>query len=148
MLFRSRRQREQIVRKFENISVRVMTLPGLADIIDGSISINNLREIEITDLLGRDPVPPNRALMRHTIEGRTVMVTGAGGSIGSELCRQIIQFAPARLILVEMTEQATSGPYRSISRWWISPKIKYLLRYDFSDSENRFNRALVTKISN
>lgn len=102
----SRRQREQIVRKFENISVRVMTLPGLADIIDGSISINNLREIEITDLLGRDPVPPNRALMRHTIEGRTVMVTGAGGSIGSELCRQIIQFAPARLILVEMTEHA------------------------------------------
>lgn len=102
----SPQRREPIVRKFENVSVRVLTLPAIGDLIDGSISISNLREIEITDLLGRDPVPPNQTLLHQTVEGRTVMVTGAGGSIGSELCRQIAQLRPQRIVLVEMTEHA------------------------------------------
>lgn len=102
----SRQRREQIVRKFENVSVRVLTLPAIGDLIDGSISVGDLREIEVSDLLGRDPVPPSAALMHLTIEGRTVMVTGAGGSIGSELCRQITLLKPARIVLVEMTEHA------------------------------------------
>nr|WP_294811013.1 nucleoside-diphosphate sugar epimerase/dehydratase [uncultured Sphingomonas sp.] len=102
----SRARREQIVWKFENVSVRVLTLPAIGDLLTGSVSIGDLREIEITDLLGRDPVPPNRVLLHHTVEGRRVMVTGAGGSIGSELCRQISQLNPAGIILVEMTEHA------------------------------------------
>lgn len=102
----SRQRREQIVRKFEAISVRVLTLPAMGALIDGTVSIGDLREIEITDLLGRDPVPPNRGLLHHTISGRTVMVTGAGGSIGSELCRQISLLDPAAIVLVEMTEHA------------------------------------------
>lgn len=102
----TRQQRENIVRKFEGISVRVLTLPAMGDLLKGSVSIGDLREIEITDLLGRDPVPPNHLLLHRTVSGRTVMVTGAGGSIGSELCRQIGCLRPARIVLVEMTEHA------------------------------------------
>lgn len=102
----SRQRREEIVRKFKGISVRVLTLPAMGVLIDGSVSIGDLREIEITDLLGREPVPPNRDLLHHTISGRTVMVTGAGGSIGNELCRQISRLDPKQIILVEMTEHA------------------------------------------
>ena len=102
----SRLQRERVVRKFEGVSVRVLTLPAMGDLLDGSVSVGDLREIEITDLLGRDPVPPNHLLLRKTLGGKTVMVTGAGGSIGSELCRQICQHGPSRIVLVEMTENA------------------------------------------
>lgn len=102
----SRQQRENIVRKFENISVRVLTLPAMGDLLDGSVSIADLREIELTDLLGRDPVPPNHLLLHKTIGERSVMVTGAGGSIGSELCRQIGMLNPSTIILAEMTEHA------------------------------------------
>lgn len=102
----SRQQREQMVRKFEDISVRVLTLPAIGNLLDGSVSVGDLRAIEITDLLGRDPVPPNHHLLHRTVAGRSVMVTGAGGSIGSELCRQISRLEPLAIILVEMTEHA------------------------------------------
>ncbi|WP_051076142.1 nucleoside-diphosphate sugar epimerase/dehydratase [Sphingomonas melonis] len=102
----SRQQREQMVRKFEDISVRVLTLPAIGNLLDGSVSVGDLREIEITDLLGRDPVPPNQHLLHRTVTGRSVMITGAGGSIGSELCRQISRLEPLAIILVEMTEHA------------------------------------------
>lgn len=102
----SRKQRERIIKKFDNVNVHVKTLPAIGDLLTGSISVHDLREIEITDLLGRDPVPPDQRLLHKTITGRVVMVTGAGGSIGSELCRKISQLQPAQLILVEMTEHA------------------------------------------
>ena len=102
----SRQRREEIVRQFSNVSVQVLTLPAIGDMVDGSVSVNDLREIQITDLLGRDPVPPNHVLLHRTIKGRTVLVTGAGGSIGSELCRQIAELRPTAIILVEMTEHA------------------------------------------
>jgi len=102
----SRQRREAIVHKFGNVSVHVLTLPAMGDLMDGSVSIADMREIEVADLLGRDPVPPNPSLLHKTITGRSVMVTGAGGSIGSELCRQIGALNPASIILVEMTEHA------------------------------------------
>lgn len=102
----SPQQRKRIVRKFAEIPVHVLTLPAIGDLVDGSVSTDNLREIEITDLLGRDPVPPNHLLLHRTIAGRIVMVTGAGGSIGSELCRQISRLKPSAIILVEMTEHS------------------------------------------
>ena len=102
----SRQQREQTVRRFADISVRVLTLPALGELFDGSVSFSDLREVQITDLLGRDPVPPNYLLLHRTITGRSVLVTGAGGSIGSELCRQIAALQPSSIILVEMTEHA------------------------------------------
>lgn len=102
----SNQHRKRIVRGFADIPVHVLTLPALADLVDGSVSTESLREIEITDLLGRDPVPPNHLLLHRTIADRVVMVTGAGGSIGSELCRQISALKPTAIILVEMTEHA------------------------------------------
>jgi len=102
----SRSKRKKIVDDLEQLSVRVQTLPQIQDIVAGKVSIADLREVEVDDLLGRDAVTPNALLMGRTIGGKTVMVTGAGGSIGSELCRQIMATGPRKLVLVEMTEYA------------------------------------------
>ena len=102
----SRSKRKGIVDDLQHFSVHVQTLPQIQDIVAGKISIADLREVEVDDLLGRDAVAPNDLLMGRTILGKTVMVTGAGGSIGSELCRQIMAIGPRKLVLVEMTEYA------------------------------------------
>jgi FlaA1/EpsC-like NDP-sugar epimerase len=102
----SRSQRKKIVDGLQQFSVHVQTLPQVQDIVAGKVTIADLREVEVDDLLGRDAVAPNELLMGRTIVGKTVMVTGAGGSIGSELCRQIMAIGPRRLVLVEMTEYA------------------------------------------
>lgn len=102
----SRSKRKKIVDDLEQLSVHVQTLPQIQDIVAGKVSIADLREVEVDDLLGRDAVVPNTLLMGRTIVGKTVMVTGAGGSIGSELCRQIMAIGPRKLVLVEMTEYA------------------------------------------
>jgi FlaA1/EpsC-like NDP-sugar epimerase len=102
----SRSQRKGIVDDLKQFSVHVQTLPQIQDIVAGKVSIADLREVEVDDLLGRDAVAPNDLLLGRTIVGKTVMVTGAGGSIGSELCRQIMTIGPRRLVLVEMTEYA------------------------------------------
>ncbi len=86
--------------------LRVMTVPAYSDIVSGKVSVSQLREVELDDLLGRDPVRLDDAQMSGFIAGKTVLVTGAGGSIGSELCRQIARFAPGRLVLVENSEYA------------------------------------------
>lgn len=102
----SRQRRETIVSKFKDISVHILMLPAVGNFVDGKVSIHDLRDLEVADLLGRDPVPPNHLLLHKTITARSVMVTGAGGSIGSELCRQIASLNPSKIILVEMTEHA------------------------------------------
>jgi FlaA1/EpsC-like NDP-sugar epimerase len=99
------RQRE-IVDLLEPFKVPVRTLPGLMDLVGGQVSISDIREIDIVDLLGRDSVPPICELLLKNIQNKTVLVTGAGGSIGSELCRQIIKLKPKRLILLEQSEYA------------------------------------------
>ncbi|MCL4672622.1 MAG: polysaccharide biosynthesis protein [Sphingomonadaceae bacterium] len=101
-----RAERAAIVERLQASNVHVLTLPGLGEIVDGKVSVSDLREIEVTDLLSRDPVAPDRELLRGTIEGKVVLVTGAGGSIGSELARQIVGLRPERLVLVEMSEAA------------------------------------------
>ena len=83
-----------------------MTLPPVGDLISGSVSISDLREVDISDLLGREPVAPNEELLHRIVTAKSVMITGAGGSIGSELCRQVSKLAPEKLILAEMTEHA------------------------------------------
>ena len=98
-------QRREILHKLEHLPIHVRTIPGMADLVSGS-SIEELREIEIDDLLGRAPVAPNQALLSSSITGKRVMVTGAGGSIGSELCRQIIRQSPEKLVLFEISEFA------------------------------------------
>jgi FlaA1/EpsC-like NDP-sugar epimerase len=100
----SRRKRSQILRNLEAYPVHVRTLPDLMDIAEGRIEVSDIREVDICDLLGREPVAPDQALLHKNITGKVVMVTGAGGSIGSELCRQIIHLAPGKLVLFELSE--------------------------------------------
>ena len=104
----SRSARRQIVERLRTRApqVRVRMLPSIAEIAFGKVSINDLRDVQIEELLGRDEVAPDPELMSRNIAGKRVMVTGAGGSIGSELCRQIIREAPRAIILVEQSEHA------------------------------------------
>ena len=84
----------------------VFTVPGIEDLMSGKVAINAMRPVDIEDLLGRDPVKIDSAHLKDMIGAKTVLITGAGGSIGSELCRQLARFAPARLVLVEASEFA------------------------------------------
>lgn len=102
----SRRRRREVLEDLEPLGVHVQSLPDLADIISGKARIDEVREVDTADLLGRDPVPPDPELFEHCIRGKSVLVTGAGGSIGSELCRQIIRIGPQRLVLCERSELA------------------------------------------
>ncbi|MBL8395861.1 MAG: polysaccharide biosynthesis protein [Candidatus Accumulibacter sp.] len=102
----SNARRREVVASLEQYPVRVRILPALADIASGRHLVNMVREVDIGDLLGRDPVAAEPALLGRCIRGKVVLVTGAGGSIGSELCRQIAALAPARLILLEASEHA------------------------------------------
>jgi len=112
----SRRRRAEIIRKVEGHGVRVQTIPNLAEIASGRAPVDELREIDVADLLGRDPVPPNHQLLDSCIRGKIVMVTGAGGSIGSELCRQILRLGPRRLVLFENSELALYNIDRELRR--------------------------------
>jgi FlaA1/EpsC-like NDP-sugar epimerase len=102
----SRQRRNDILEALLPFKLAVRTLPGLGDIATGKVTLNDVRELDIDDLLGREPVKPNGLLLNRNIQGKTVLVTGAGGSIGSELCRQILKTSPKRLLLVEMSEFA------------------------------------------
>lgn len=102
----SRGRKQEIIKGLSGLGVKVEILPSVADVVEGKVSISDLREIRIEDLLGRDPVAPSEVLLSRTIRGRTVLVTGAGGSIGSELCRQIILACPSRLVLAEVSEHS------------------------------------------
>ena len=102
----SRQRRKDILQLTRQAHVAVRTLPGLMDLAQGHVLVSDLREIDIEDLLGRDSVPPDASLFGKNIAGKVVMVTGAGGSIGSELCHQIIRLAPSKLLLVELSEWA------------------------------------------
>lgn len=101
----SQQQRQSILTQLEKLPIHVRTIPSLSDLIAGS-SIAELQEIDVDDLLGRPSVPPDHTLLAHCITGKNVMVTGAGGSIGSELCRQVIKQKPKKLILFEISEVA------------------------------------------
>ncbi|MDD1629858.1 MAG: polysaccharide biosynthesis protein [Methylococcaceae bacterium] len=94
----------ELIRLLEPYAVHVMSMPGLSDIAQGRVTVDALQEVDIDDLLGRNPVAPDQSLLHATISGKVVMVTGAGGSIGSELCRQIIKLQPLALILFEISE--------------------------------------------
>jgi len=100
----SRSRRSEIIRLLEPYPIHVRTLPSLMDLADGKIKVSDIQEVDIADLLGREQVEPMQDLLRANITDKTVMVTGAGGSIGSELCRQIIKLQPTSLVLYELNE--------------------------------------------
>lgn len=100
----TRSRRAEILRELRDLDLHVRTLPGVIDMARGKVSVSDLRELDIEDLLGRPAVPPDYDLLTESITGKVVLVTGAGGSIGSELCRQIARQQPSTLLLAEMCE--------------------------------------------
>ncbi|UZK68747.1 polysaccharide biosynthesis protein [Sphingomonas sp. S1-29] len=109
-----RQRRNEIIHALRGLPISVRTLPGLMDLAHGRIQASDLRELTIEDLLSRDPVSPEMDAVRKKITGRTVLVTGAGGSIGSELCRQILTMEPARILLLESSEFALYAVHRNL----------------------------------
>ena len=102
----NKKERSEILLKLEPLTVEVKSIPSMSELVSGESKIDELSEVAIEDLLGRDPVEPDLSLMNANIANKVVMVTGAGGSIGSELCRQIIAYKPKILILFEQSEFA------------------------------------------
>lgn len=113
-----RARRSEIMRELQSfkLPLHVRTLPDLLDLAQGRVQVQDLHDPDIEDLLGRDPVPPDDALLREKITGRVVLVTGAGGSIGGELCRQIVKLAPETLLLVEASEFALYSIHHELER--------------------------------
>lgn len=111
-----RSRRRQILDALEALPVKVQTVPGMADMVNGDLSIDQLQDVRVEDLLGRDPVTPAPQLMEKHITGQTVLVTGAGGSIGSELCRQILKQRPKALVLYELSEFALYAIERELTQ--------------------------------
>jgi len=102
----SRRRRRAIIASLERLSVHVQTIPDLNDLVTGKSRVEDIREVDVGDILGRDTVPPEQALLEASVTGKSVMVTGAGGSIGSELCRQMLALQPKTIVLFELSEVA------------------------------------------
>ncbi|MBA2777342.1 polysaccharide biosynthesis protein [Billgrantia kenyensis] len=102
----ARSRRREILAELEPQGFPVQTIPGVADMVTGRARISEVRDVAVEDLLGRDPVPPNPTLMEANIRGKVVLVSGAGGSIGSELCRQIMRHCPSLLLLLDISEFA------------------------------------------
>lgn len=102
----SKTRQKQILNQLEHLKLKIKVTPSIQSLVNGELRVQDVRDVEIEDLLGRDPVTPDARLLSICITGKNVMVTGAGGSIGSELCRQILRQKPAKLILLEMSEYA------------------------------------------
>jgi FlaA1/EpsC-like NDP-sugar epimerase len=98
--------RRRVVSVCQDAGVKVLTVPSFEDLMSGKVTVSQIRNVELDDLLGRDPVKLDSAGLADLLQGKTVLVTGAGGSIGAELCRQIARFNPARLVLYELSEFA------------------------------------------
>jgi len=119
----SRHRRNKILSQVRRAHVAVRTLPSVNDLARGKVSISDLRDLDIDDLLGRDPVVPNHNLMVKNIIGKVVLVTGAGGSIGSELSRQILAVSPAKLLLIEHSEFALYAIHSELEKKLASSEV-------------------------
>lgn len=111
----SRSRKSDVIKQLEGLPCEVLSIPGMVDLVEGKASIDTLRKVSITDLLGRDPVDAVAELIARNIRDKSVMVTGAGGSIGSELCRQILRNAPKILVLYEMSEYSLYAIERELA---------------------------------
>jgi len=116
--FASRRDFRRLLSVCEQIPVRVRVIPGLSEILQGKVQVSRIRDLEIEDLLGRAPVRLDEEGMRRFLAGKRVMVTGVGGSIGSELARQVVRFQPSSLLLVERAEFALFNIEQELSDSW------------------------------
>ena len=100
------RSRRQVLEHLSEFPIRVQTVPSFGDIVSGNASVDDISDVDVNDLLGRDPVPPNPQLLSACVTDKSVLISGAGGSIGAELCRQLLALNPRRLVLLEISEPA------------------------------------------
>jgi FlaA1/EpsC-like NDP-sugar epimerase len=131
----SRQRRNDILNNLKPHKVAVRTLPGLSDIATGKVSLSDVRELGIDDLLGREPVKPNGLLLNLNTHHKTVVVTGAGGSIGSELCRQILKTNPKQLLLVEMSEFALYQIHQELQALLVGERTRPLVTAEGAQGE-------------
>jgi FlaA1/EpsC-like NDP-sugar epimerase len=112
----ARERRNRIIEELRHLPVHIRTLPAMADLASGRVTVQDFRELDIEDLLGRDPVPPDAELLARNLAGKVVLVTGAGGSIGSELCRQILLEGPRQLLLLDHSEYALYSIHQELQK--------------------------------
>lgn len=123
----TRKQLRRVIELCEGTNLRFRTVPGIDELIDGKVTVSQIRKVRIEDLLGRDPIRLDGDQIARYIRGKSVMVTGAGGSIGSEMCRQISRFEPSRLILIEQAENPLFDIERELRRLFPSlPVVSYI----------------------
>ena len=126
----SRQRRNEIINFLEPYPILVRILPGVSELAQGRIEVEDLRTVSIDDLLGREPVKPQQSLLQQNIKDKVVMVTGAGGSIGSELCRQIIKLGASKLILFEQSELALYTIDQELSKDHVFPILGSVVNQD------------------
>jgi FlaA1/EpsC-like NDP-sugar epimerase len=144
----SRAQKSQIIQNISAFGVKVLTLPTLSELAEGKLTISDLKEVQIEDLLTREITRPNELLLNKNTRNQVVLVTGSGGSIGSELCRQILKRNPSKLVLVEMSEAALYQIETELTEYLVKSNSSTLVvarlcnvrdtaRIDFIISENK-----------
>lgn len=136
----SRARRKEILAQLEPLKIKVLSIPGMADVVEGKAKLSEFRDVEIEDLLGRDSVTPKTELMQANIADKVVMVTGAGGSIGSELCRQIVKQAPKTLVLFEVNEFALYSIEKELNEYIVNNQLDVKL-IPLMGSVQRINRV-------
>ena len=109
-------QRKAILQALEPLPCEVLSIPGMKDLVDGKVTVNSLKKVSVNDLLGREKVEPDLQLLEKNISDKNVLITGAGGSIGSELCRQILSNQPQVLVLFELSEFALYSIYKDLEQ--------------------------------
>ena len=110
----NRNKRNEIIENLNQFKLTVKTLPSISEIVDGRVTLSDVKDLNVDDLLNRNQVEPDIELLNKTINSKTVLVTGAGGSIGSELCRQIAKLKPTKLLLLEKNEFAIYKIYEEL----------------------------------
>ena len=138
----SRHKRNKILQSLNNFSIMVKTLPSVQDIVEGKISVSDIKDLDIGDLLNRPQVVPNYELLLKNISTKVVLVTGAGGSIGSELCRQIIKLNPKKLLLLELNEFVLYKIYEELK--YLNKKIEIIPLLVNVQNESRVNEVFAT----
>lgn len=133
----SRAERRGIVDRLSGHKVHVQILPPFSDMVSGQVSISDVRELEIEDLLGREPVPPMPRLIERTLTGRCVLVSGAGGSIGSDLCRQIMAAGASKLVMVERGEYALYAIHKELREAAVASGSECFLEPVLASATNR-----------
>jgi FlaA1/EpsC-like NDP-sugar epimerase len=140
----NRKRRNDILNRIRLAHVSVRTLPSMVDLAQGKVSISDIRELDVDDLLGREPVMPNHILLAKNIHKKVVMVTGAGGSIGSELCRQIGAINPNKLLLIEQSEFALYTIHKELEEKLVNTGIALVPLLASAQDEDRMREIIST----